>query len=58
MSTQLKQAKRPYKEYLVRLSLDDALRFDNEAKGKGLKGGTYMRLLILENMKTKNSSNQ
>lgn len=58
MSTQLKQAKRPYKEYLVRLSLDDALRFDKEAKDKGLKGGTYMRLLILENMKNHIPSNQ
>lgn len=56
MSTQLKQAIRPYKEYLVRLPIDDAVKFDKEAKNKGLKGGTYMRLLILENLKKQNSS--
>lgn len=56
MSTQLKQAIRPYKEYLVRLSTEDAILFDKAAKEKGLKGGTYMRLLILENLKKQNPS--
>ncbi len=55
MSTSLKQDKplRPYKEYLVRLSREDAIRFDLEAKIEGFKGATYMRHLILKNMKNK-----
>lgn len=51
MSPLPKQEKRPYKEYLVRLQLEDAEYFDKKAKELGLKGGTYMRLLVLKNMK-------
>ena len=39
-----------YKEYLVRLDIADAIRFDAEAATEKLKGATYMRCLVLKNM--------
>ena len=47
------QKPKRYKEYLVRLYIEDAECFDSEAKAEGLKGATYMRSLVLKNMKTR-----